>query len=57
VEVWTKGGLLAYYVLFVMERKSRRVHFVGCTMSPNEDGMKQVALDMNAFNGFLNGCP
>ncbi|NQV26442.1 MAG: helix-turn-helix domain-containing protein, partial [Rhodopirellula sp.] len=27
VEVWTKSGLVTYYLLFVMELKTRRVHF------------------------------
>ena len=26
VEVWTKGGLVTYYLLFVMELKTRKVH-------------------------------
>jgi putative transposase len=43
VEVWTKGGLVTFYLLFVMELKSRRVHFAGCTVNPNEAWMKQVA--------------
>ncbi len=34
VEVWTKGGLVTYYLLFVMELRSRRVHFAGCTSNP-----------------------
>ena len=27
VEVWTKSGLVTFYLLFVMELKTRRVHF------------------------------
>lgn len=29
VEVWTKGGLVTYYLLFVMEIATRRVRFAG----------------------------
>ncbi len=36
VEVWTKGGLVTFYLLFVMELKTRRVSFAGCTTSPHE---------------------
>ena len=31
IEVWTTGGLVTYYLLFVMELKTRRVHFAACT--------------------------
>jgi putative transposase len=55
VEVWTKGGLVTYYVLFVMELKSRRVHFAGCTTTPNETWMKQIARNIRGFAGFLDG--
>ena len=34
VEVWTKCGLVTYYLLFVIELKTRRVHFAGCTTNP-----------------------
>jgi transposase len=55
VEVWTKSGLVTYYLLFVMEIKSRRVHFAGCTTSPNEAWMKQIARNLS-IDGFLDGC-
>jgi len=56
IEVWTKGGLVTFYLLFVMELKTRRVHFTGCTTSPNESWMKQIARELtNCEDGFLNG--
>ena len=55
VEVWTKGGLVTYYLLFVMEIKTRRVHFAGCTPSPDGTWMKQVARNLtDSIDGFLN---
>jgi hypothetical protein len=44
VEVWTKGGLVTFYLLFVMEIASRRVCFAGCTPSPDELWMPCQAL-------------
>jgi transposase InsO family protein len=55
VEVWTKGGLVTFYLLFVIDIKTRRVHFAGCTTSPNEVWMKQIARNISGFAGFLNG--
>ena len=56
VEVWTKGGLVTFYLLFVMELKTRRVHFAGCTPHPNEAWMQQIARNLtNPFDGFLLG--
>ncbi len=56
VEVWTKGGLLTFYLLFVMELKTRTVHFAGCTPNPDEPWMKQIARNVtDPLDGFLNG--
>jgi putative transposase len=56
VEVWTKSGLVTFYLLFVMEMKTRRVHFAGCTTSPHETWVKQMARELtNHEDGFLNG--
>ncbi len=56
IEVWTRGGLVTFYLLFVMELKTRRVHFAGCTPNPNEAWMNQIARNLtDPFDGFLNG--
>ena len=56
VEVWTPKGLLTYYVLFVIDLKSRRVHLAGITRSPNEFFMTQVARGLpDCVDGFLRG--
>ncbi len=56
VEVWTKGGLVTCYLLFVIELKTRRGHFAGCTTNPHEAWMKQMARELtNHEDGFLQG--
>ena len=56
VEVWTKSGLVTYHLLFVMELKTRRVHFAGCTTGPDEAWMRQTARELtNHQDGILNG--
>jgi transposase InsO family protein len=56
VEIWTKGGLVTYYLLFVMELKTRRVHFAACTPTLGDEFMKQIARNLtDPFDGFLHG--
>jgi transposase InsO family protein len=56
IEVWTRGGLVTVYLLFVMELASRRVHFAGCTANPDESWMCQTARNLaDAEDGFLRG--
>jgi putative transposase len=56
IEVWTKSGLVTFYLLFVMEVGTRRVHFAGCSTNPDELWMKQIARNLtDVFDGFLNG--
>jgi hypothetical protein len=54
IEVWTRDGLVTFYLLFVMEVATRRVRFAGCTTNPNEKWMKQIARNLtDSFDGFL----
>jgi len=54
VEVWSKGGLVTFYLLFVMELKTRRVHLNACTTMLGNTFMKQIAETLtNSFDGLL----
>jgi hypothetical protein len=55
-EVWTPRGLTTCYVLFLIDLKTRRVHFAGATPNPDEPFMAQVARNLtDAVGGFLAG--
>jgi transposase InsO family protein len=54
VEVWTKSGLVTFYVLAVMHLKTRRVHIAGITPSPNAVWLRQVCRSLtDCEDGFL----
>jgi putative transposase len=56
IDVWTKGGLVTFYLLFVMELATRRVYCAGCTPNPDGPWMQQVARNLtDAEDGFLIG--
>ena len=56
IEIWTRSGLVTFYLLFVMELQTRRVHWAGCTPHPHEAWMKQTARELtSAGDGFLEG--
>src|SRR5215471_17723845 len=42
-EVWTLGGLVTFYVLFLIKLDTREVHLAGVTAHPKEQWMRQVA--------------
>jgi putative transposase len=48
--------LVTFYLLFVIEVATRRVHFAGCSPSPDEAWMKQIGRNLtDTFDGFLKG--
>jgi transposase InsO family protein len=55
-EIWTPMGLVTFYVFFVLQLKTRRVHISTPTPNPDRVFMKQIALDLAAFDdSFLRG--
>lgn len=56
VEVWSRLGLIRYYVLFFMKLSSRRVHIAGITLQPHGGWIKQIARNVtDPIDGFLLG--
>ena len=54
-EVWTKSGLVTYYVLFFMQVATRKVHIAGLTPYPDEKWMTQMARNVTMVDiGFLS---
>jgi transposase InsO family protein len=54
VEVLTRSGLVRYFVLFVIDLKSRRVDIAGILPRPSGEWMSQIARNLNDCEaGFL----
>jgi putative transposase len=54
-EVWTKGGFVTFYVLFIIKLATRRVEIAGNTAPPDSAWIKQVARNLtDCEDGFLN---
>jgi transposase InsO family protein len=54
-EVWTRRGLVTYYVLFFLHLGSRKIRVAGVTPHPNEAWMVQVARNVTMEEwGFLS---
>ena len=56
VEVMTRSGLIRYFVLFVIDLKTRRVEIAGLAPQPDGEWMSQVARNLtDVDDGFLKG--
>ena len=56
IEVLTSVGLIRYFVLFVIDLKTRRVKIAGIVPQPDGRWMRQVARGLtDVFDGFLTG--
>ncbi len=56
VEVITRSGLVWYFVLFVIDLKTRRIEIAGTIQQPEKEWMSQIARNLtDSEDGFLNG--
>jgi len=54
VEVWTRNGLITFYILVAMRLKTRQVEIAGITESPNGEWTSQMARNLSdCEDGFL----
>ena len=52
--VWTSCGLVAYYVLFFIHVRTRRIFIAGATPHPNAEWVAQQARNITGFDGALH---
>jgi len=54
IEVWTRGGLVTFYILVVMRLSTRRIEIAGITPHPDSAWVQQVARNLtDCYDGFL----
>ena len=54
VEVWTRSGLVTFYILVVMHLKTRQVKIAGATPHPNSAWVQQVGRNLtDCVDGFF----
>ena len=54
VEVWTRSGLVTFYVLVVMHLKTRRIEIAGAAPHPNSEWMQQAGRNLTGcVDGFF----
>ena len=55
VEVWTRSGLVTFYILVVMHLKTRQVEMAGTTPHPNSIWVQQVGRNLtDSVDGFFH---
>ena len=54
IEVWTRGGLVTFYILVVMRLSTRRIEIAGITPNPDAAWVQQMARNLtDCYDGFL----
>ena len=54
VEVWQPTGLVRFYVLFIIDLATRRVHIAGISSGPSGNWMAQIARNLTGWDDFLS---
>ena len=56
VEVWTRSGLVTFYIFVVMHLKMRRIEIAGATPHPNSAWMQRIGRNLtDCVDGFFCG--
>ena len=54
IEVWTRGGLVTFYILVAMRVATRRIEIVGITPNPDAPWVQQMARNLtDCYDGFF----